>query len=173
MWSCGLRPRLVWVEMAVGPSESPSYAGHSPHINRFSPCCLLNDRKKAAHSLFKSGRLFSLFCFFLSCFLILLLLMSSNFHPNPCPVFSCSVCDRYVTWRGRSLQCCTCPRWVRLRCLLLSFFRFKTLASSYSWSWPLCCNLYSSGDPTLTESVLLSRTPPACILHCAIWPSLC
>ena len=29
-WWCGPRPRLGWVEMAVGLPEDPSYPGHSP-----------------------------------------------------------------------------------------------------------------------------------------------
>ena len=31
-WWCGPRPRLGWVEMAVGLPEGPSYPGHSPFI---------------------------------------------------------------------------------------------------------------------------------------------
>ena len=62
-WWCGPRPRLGWVEMAVGLPEGPSYPGHSPFI--FSLCCPLNDRRRAAHSIFKIGRLFLLFL--LSC----------------------------------------------------------------------------------------------------------
>ena len=57
----------------------------------FSLCCPLNDRRRAAHSFFKIGRLFSLS--FFSCpslarlLIVLLLLMSGNVHPNPGPVF--------------------------------------------------------------------------------------
>ena len=32
-WWCGPRPRLGWVEMAVGLPEGPSYTGHSPFIS--------------------------------------------------------------------------------------------------------------------------------------------
>ena len=86
-WWCGPRPRLGWVEMAVGLPEGPSYPRHSPFI--FSLCCPLNDRRRAAHTIFKIGRQFSLFL--LSCltlallrlFILLLLLMSGNVHPNP------------------------------------------------------------------------------------------
>ena len=113
-WWCGPRPRLGWVEMAVGVPEGPSYLGHSPVI--FSLCCPLNDRRRAAHSIFKIGRLFSLSL--LSCptlallrlLILLLLLMSSNVHPNPGPIFLCSVCAANVTWRGKSVQCCTCSK---------------------------------------------------------------
>ena len=139
-WWCGPRPRLGWVEMAVGFPEGPSYPGHSPFI--FSLCCPLNDRRRAAHSIFKIGRLFSLSL--LSCLtlallrllILLLLLMSDNVHPNPDPIFPCSVCAGNVTWRGKSVQCCTCSKWVHLRCSQLSLSNFRALGSSHSWSCP-------------------------------------
>ena len=139
-WWCGPRPRLGWVEMAVGLPEAPSYPGHSPFI--FSLCCPLNDRRRAAHSIFKIGRLFSLFL--LSCLtlallrllILLLLLMSGNVHPNPGPIFPCSVCAGNVTWRGKSVQCCACSKWVHLRCSQLSLSNFRALGSSHSWSCP-------------------------------------
>ena len=34
--------------------------------------------------------------------------MSGNVHPNPGPIFPCSVCAGNVTWWGKSVQCCTC-----------------------------------------------------------------
>ena len=112
-WWCGPRPRLGWVEMAVGLSEDPSYPGHSPFI--FSLCCPLNDRRRAAHSIFKIGRLFSLFL--LSCLtlallrllILLLLLMSGNVHPNPGPIFPCSVCAGNVTWRASQCNAALAP----------------------------------------------------------------
>ena len=150
--------------MAVGLPEGPSYPGHSPFI--FSLCCPLNDRRRAAHSIFKIGCLFSLFP--LSCLtlallrlLILLLLMSSNVHPNPGPIFPCSVCTGNVTWRCKSVQCCTCSKWVRLRCSQLSLSNFRALGSSHSWSFPPC---------------RITVTPPFLgllrhvYLHCGIWP---
>ena len=107
----------------------------------FLLCCPLNDRRRAAHSIFKIGRLFSLF---LSCptlallrlLILLLLLMSGNVHPNPGPIFLCSVCAGNVTWRGKSVQCCTCSKWVHLRCSQLSLSNFRALGSSHSWSCP-------------------------------------
>ena len=79
----------------------------------FSLCCPLNDRRRAAHSIYKIGRLFSLFLF--SCpslvlLRLLLLLMSDNVHPNPGPIFSCSVCVGNVTWRGKSVRGCACSK---------------------------------------------------------------
>ena len=130
--------------MAVGLPEGPSYPGHSPFI--FSLCCPLNDRRRAAHSIYKIGRLFSLFL--LSCptlallrlLILLLLLMSGNVHPNPGPIFPCSVCAGKVTWRGKSMQCCTCSKWVHLRCSQLSLSNFRALGGSHSWSCPPCRN---------------------------------
>ena len=53
--------RLAWVEMAVGLPEGPSYPGHSPSFFAILP---MNDRRRAAYSFFKIGRLFSLFLFY-------------------------------------------------------------------------------------------------------------
>ena len=89
----------------------------------FSLCFPLNDRRRAAHSIYKIGRLFSIFplscpTLALLCLLILLLLlMSSKVHPNPGPIFPCSVCAGKVTWRGKSVLCCTCSKWVHLKVL--------------------------------------------------------
>ena len=139
-WWCGSWPRLGWVEMAVGLPEDPSYPGHSPFI--FSLCYPLNDRRRAAHRFFKIDCLFSLFLFscpslaLLHLLILLLLLMSSNVHPNPGPIFPCSVCTGNVTWWGKSVQCCACSKWVHLRCSQLSLSQFRALGSSHSWSSP-------------------------------------
>ena len=128
----------------------------------FSLCCPLNDRRRAAHSFFQIGRLFSLFLFScpsfaLLCLLILLLLlMSGNVHPSPGPIFPCSVCAGNVTWRGKSAQCCTCSKWVHLRYSQLSWSQLRALGSSHSWSCPPAESLW-----------LPPRTPPTCI------PPLC
>ena len=59
--------------------------------------------QQAAHSIYKIGRLFSLFLFscpslaLLRLLILLLLLMSGNVHPNPGPIFPCSVCAGNVT----------------------------------------------------------------------------
>ena len=134
------RARLGWVKMAVGLPEGPSYPGQSP---LFFLCCPLNDRSRAAHSFFKIGRLFSPSLF--SCpslarlrlLILLLLLMSGNVYPNPGPIFPCSVCAGKVTWRcNNSVQCCTCSKWVHLRCSQLSLSKFRALGSSHCWSCP-------------------------------------
>ena len=157
--------------MAVGLPEGLSYPGHSPLI--FSLCCPLNDRRRAAHSIFKIGRLFSLFL--LSCptfallrlLILLLLLMSSNVHPNPGPIFPCSVCAENVTWQGKSVQCCTCSKWVHLRCSQLSLSNFRALGSSHSWSCLPCRNtvIPPSSDSFAMYTSTVESGPPLLMLH--------
>ena len=97
--------------------------------------------------------------------------MSGNVHPNPCPVFPCSVCAGNVTWRGRSVQCCTCSNWVHLKCSLVSFSRFRTLGSSRSWSHSACCVPAFFGDPTSTSTVASSSDSSSWYTSTAqIWP---
>ena len=123
----------------------------------FSLCCPINDLRRAAYCFLKIGRLFSLF----SCpslvrlrlLILLLLLMSGNVYPNPGLIFFCSVCAGNVTWRSKSVQCCTCSKWVHLRCSQLSLSKFRTLDSSHSWSCPLA----------VSPLVTLSLSPPTCI----------
>ena len=122
------------------PSRGSQLPRALPFI--FSLCCPLNDRRRAAHSFFKIGRLFSLFLFscpslaLLRLLILLPLLMSGNVHPNTGPIFPCSVCTENVTWRGKSVQCCACYKWVHLRCSQFSLFQFRALGSSHSWSFP-------------------------------------
>ena len=102
------------------PSRGSQLPQTLPFI--FLLCCPFNDRSRAAYSFLKISRLFSLSLF--SCptlarlrlLILLLLLMSGNVHPNPGPIFPCSVCAGNVTWWGKSVQCCTCSKWVHLRC---------------------------------------------------------
>ena len=110
----------------------------------FLLCLLLNDLSRAAHSFLKIGRLFSLYIFFCPSFarlhlLIFLLLMSGNVHPNPGSIFPCSVCAGNVTWRSKSVQCCTCSKWVHLKCSRLSPYKFRTLDSSHHGAAHPCC----------------------------------
>ena len=37
------------------------------------------------------------------------------------------------------MQCCTCFKWVHLRCSQLSLSKFRTFGSSHFWSFPQCC----------------------------------
>ena len=144
--------------MDVGLPEGPSYHGYFSHPNDFLRCCPLNDRRMPPCSLFKIGRLFTLFsCLSLAC--VFLLLISSNLYPNPEPFFPCSVFAENLTWRGRSVHCCTCFKWFHLRFSSLSFSRFKSLDSSHSWSFPYYCVHVSSGDPTPRDVAAAPQTP--------------
>ena len=75
-----------------------------------------------------------------------------------------------LSWQGRSVQCCTCSKWVHLECSL-SFSRFRALGCSHSWSFPA-----SSGNPTPYQhcdfsgsSILYTSTtrsgPPVLMQH--------
>ena len=140
----GAVPGPVWVgsKWLLAFPRVPVTPGTLLTQTIFSLCCPLSDRRRAAHSIFKIGRLFSLSL--LSCptlallrlLILLLLLMSGNVHPNPGPIFPCSVCAGNVTWRGKSVQCCTCSKWVHLRCSQLPLSNFRALGSSHSWSCP-------------------------------------
>ena len=109
-----LNPVWVGLKWLLAFPRVPVTPGTPLHF--FAVCRPLNDRRKAAHSFFKIGRLFSLFLFscpslVLLCLLILLLLlMSGNVHPNPGPIFPCSMCTGNVTWWGKSMQCCACSK---------------------------------------------------------------
>ena len=153
--------------MAVGLPEGPSYRALPSHKAFFCCAAPLNDHRRAARSLFKIG-LFSLFsCVSLARLLILLLLMSGNVLPNPRPVFPCSVCAGNVTWRCKSVQCCTCSYWVRLKFSLLSFSRFRILGSSHSWIF-LPCFFWRSH--TYQHCDFLPELLHLVYLHCSIWP---
>ena len=109
----GAVPNPVWVgsKWLLAFPRVPVTPGTFLHFFAMLP---LNDRRRAAHSIYNIGRLFSLFLFscptlaFLRLLILLLILNSDNVHPNPGPIFPCSVCARNVTWRGKSVQCCTC-----------------------------------------------------------------
>ena len=151
----GAVPNFVWVGLKwlLVFLRVPVIPGTPLTQTIFSPCSPLNSRR-IARSLFKICRSSLFSCLSLARLLILLLLlMSGNVHPNPCPTFLCSVCAGNVTWLGRSEQCCTCFNWAHLKCSLLFFSRFRTFGSSYSWSFPLCCVPAFFGVPTPTSTV--------------------
>ena len=148
------------------PSRGSQLPRALPFI--FSLCCPLNDRRRAAHSFFKIGRLFSLFLLSWTSLtlprllILLLLFMSGNVHPYPGPIFPCSVCTGNVTWRGKSVQCCACSKWVHLRCSQLSLSKFRTLGSSHSWSCPSCRNTVTpSSDSSDTYTSTVESGPPS------------
>ena len=156
------------------PSQGSQLPRALPYI--YSPCCPLNERRRTAHSIFKIGRLFSLFplscpTLALLCLLILLLLMSGNVHPNPGPIFPCSVCAGNVIWRGKSVLCCTCSKWVHLRCSQLSLSKFRALGSSHSWSCLPCRKTVTpSSDSSDTYTSTVQSGPSPLMLHSHITP---
>ena len=96
--------------------------------------------------------------------------MSGNVYPNPGPIFSCSVCAGNVTWRGKSGQCCTCSKWVHLRCSQLSLSKFRALGSSHSWSCPLALSPHVTLclPPRIPSTFILplyNLAPPLLMLH--------
>ena len=88
--------------------------------------------------------------------------MSGNVHPNPGPIFPCSVCAGNVTWRGKSVQCCTCSKRVHLRCSQLSLSKFRALDNSHSWSCLPCRNTVTpSSDSSDTYTSTVQSGPPS------------
>ena len=138
----------------------------------FSLSCPLNDRRRAANSIYKIGRLFSLFPLSCSTLAFLrLLLMSDNIHPNPGPIFPCSVCAGNVTWWGKSVLCCTCSKWVHLRCSQISLSKFRTLGSSHSWSFPPVVTLcLPPRTPLRCIPPLYNLASPLLMLHSRVTP---
>ena len=142
----------------------------------FSLCCPLNDCRRAAHSFLKIGCLFSHFpfsCSSLALLRLLILLMSGNVHPNPGPISPCSVCTGNVTWRGKSVQCCACSKWVHLRCSQLSSSKFRALGSSHSWSCPHCRNTVTpSSDSSDMYTSTVQSSPSSANAALSPHPSL-
>ena len=161
---------VVWSPTSFGLGRNGCWSSRGSQLPRalpfiFSLCCPLNNRRRAAHSFLKIGRLFLLLLFscpslaLLRILILLLLLMSGNVHPNPGPIFPCSVCG--VTWRGKSVQCSTCSKLVHLRCSQLPSPNSELLvALTLGVALPdvTCDSLF-----TLFRHVYL---------HCTIWPPL-
>ena len=93
--------------------------------------------------------------------LLILLLLLMSVHPNPGPMFPCSVCAGNVTWRDKSVECCTCFKWVHLRCSQLSLSKFRALGSSHTWSCLRCRNTVttSSDSSDMHTSTVQSCLP--------------
>ena len=167
-WWCGPRPRLS--RNGCWPSRGSQLPrGTQLHFFAMLP---LNNRRMAAHSFLKIGRLFSLFLYscpslaLLRLLILLLLLMSGNIHPNPGPIFPCSVCALNMTWKGKSVQCCACHKWVHLRCSQLPLSKFRAVGSSHSRSFSPCRNTvtpYSDSSDMYTSTV--QSGPPLLMLH--------
>ena len=92
--------------------------------------------------------------------------MSGNVDPNPGPIFPCSECVGNVTWRGKSVQCCTRSKWVHLKRSQLSLSKFRALGSSHSWSFPPCRNTVTpSSDSSNMNTSTVQSGPPLLMPH--------
>ena len=148
------------------PSRGSQLPRALPFI--FSLCCPLNDRRRTAHSIYKIGRLFSLFIFscptlaLLRLLILLLLLMSSNVHLNPGPHLSL-LC---VRWK------CDLAGQVSAMLHLLQMgpskysqlsLRIQSSCSSHSWSCLPCRNTVtpsSDSSDTSTSSTSTVQSAP-------------
>ena len=64
------------------------------------------------------------------------------------------------------MQCCTCSKWVHLRCSQLSLSKFRALSSSHSWSCFPCRNTVTpSSDSSDTYTSTVESGPPLLMLH--------
>ena len=153
--------------MAVGLPEGPSYPGHSPSFFRYTAPWTTAEGQHTASS--KSVACFNFFFSpaLLRLLILLLLLMSSNVHPNPGPIFPCSVCTENMTWWGKSVQCCTCSKWVHLRCSQLSLSKFCALGSSHSWSCFPCRNTVTTASSDSSDMYIFTvqSGPPLLMPH--------
>ena len=70
--------------------------------------------------------------------ILMLLLISSDIHPNPGPIDPCSVCSHRVTWGNRSVRCTNCSLWVHLSCSGLSPADLHKISPGHSWTCPMC-----------------------------------
>ena len=61
------------------------------------------------------------------------------------------------------MQCCTCSKWVHLRCSQLSLSNFRALGSSHSWSCPPCRNIVTSpsSESSDTYTSTVESGPPS------------
>ena len=67
------------------------------------------------------------------------------------------------------MQCCTCLKWVRLRCIFFYSSKFNSLSSSQSWCCPSCSISVSPGVPFLPTLFFL-RAFQHVYLHCRMQP---
>ena len=137
----------------------------------------LNNCSRAAHSFFKIDCLFSFFAL-LCLFIPLPLLTSDNVHSKSSPIFPCSVCTGNVSWQDKSMQCCTCSKWVHLRCSQHSVSNFRALRAfpcrnTVTPSSDMYTSIVQSGPPllmmwscpTLVLKPLIPHQPILCFLY--------
>ena len=64
------------------------------------------------------------------------------------------------------MQCCTCSKWVHLRCSQLSHSKFRALGRSHSWSCFPCRNTVTpSSDSSDMYTSTVQSGPPVLMLH--------
>ena len=66
------------------------------------------------------------------------------------------------------MQCCTCFKWVHLRCSQLSLSKFRALSSSHFWSCPpppRHSTVTTSSDSSDTNTSTIQSGPPLPMLH--------
>ena len=66
------------------------------------------------------------------------------------------------------MHCCTCSKWVHLKCPLLSS-KFRTLGNSHSWSSPLLRPCFCWKSYTYQHCDFLLGLLQLVYLHCSIW----
>ena len=77
------------------------------------------------------------------------------------------------------MQCCTCSKWVDLRCSLLYSSKFNALENFHSWSCPPCCaSAFLGGlQPSNTVASSSFSGPPSMYASIAqsvpLWSPLC
>ena len=88
--------------------------------------------------------------------------MSGNVHPNPGPIFPCSVCAGNVTWRGKSVQCCTCSKRVPSKVLTTFLIPIQSSRQLSLLKLPPCRNTMtlSSDSFDMYTSTVQSAPPP-------------
>ena len=89
--------------------------------------------------------------------ILMLLLISSDIHPNPGRIDPCSVCSRRVTWGNRSVQCTNCSLWVHLSCSGLPPADFRKISTGHSWTCQMCPS--SSQPPPLSHILTVYLHP--------------
>ena len=155
-WWCGPRPRLGWVETAVGLPEGPSYPGHSPSFFRYAaPWTTAEGQHKA------STKSVACFHFFFSPALLLPFFVSSFFFfswwavtviPTLAPSFL-ALCAMEM-WPGGASQCNAAPTPNR------------SIWSAHNFPCPnseLLAALTLGASPPAVTLWLPPRTPPTYI----------
>ena len=60
------------------------------------------------------------------------------------------------------MQCCTCSKWVHLRCSQLSLSQFRALGSCHSWSFPPCRITVTPSSDSSNMYTSTVQSSPAC-----------